>query len=89
MALMGLAACHGHVDTLPPPPKNTQTQDVNIAVPVLCKVTIKKGSADVDEANTGLPLEQQNTILRKSLAQQKAYIIELESGVVACGGAID
>jgi hypothetical protein len=52
---------------------STPTEVINnqVAVPVLCRATVKKQSAGIDTAKTGMSLEEQNAMLRSSLAQQK------------------
>lgn len=54
----------------------------------VCDVTVKRKSTDMDTAHTGMRLEEQNTVMRKSLAQMKEYTIELEASFVECGGKI-
>lgn len=92
LALAGftlLAACGGKHDlTLPPPPKNTEVVQQDIPVPVLCKVEIQKARVKLDEMEEGKPLEEQNAAMRETIAQQKAYIIQLEAGIIGCGGKI-
>lgn len=60
-----------------------QTQQV-----IVCNATVKRKSTDMDTAHTGMRLEEQNTVMRKSLAQMKEYTIELEASFVECGGKI-
>lgn len=92
LALAGftlLAACGDKHDlTLPPPPKNTEVVQQDIPVPVLCKVEIHKAKTKLDEMEEGHPLEEQNAAMRETIAQQKAYIIQLEAGIIGCGGKI-
>lgn len=85
-----LAACGGkHVDTLPPPPKNTEVVEQKIPVPVLCKVEIQKAKVKLNELKSGEKLEVQNAALRETIAQQQAYILALEAGIVGCGGKVN
>ena len=89
LACFLVAACGvGHIHTIPDSPvvNNVVTNDV--PVPVLCKAEIAKAQSAIDTAKTGLALEEQNAILRQSLAEQQAYIKALEAGVVGCGGKI-
>lgn len=92
LALAGftlLAACGGqHPATLPPPPKNTEVVQQDIPVPVLCKAEIQKAKVKLDDMQEGKPLEEQNAAFRATIAQQKAYIIQLEAGIIGCGGKI-
>lgn len=92
LALAGftlLAACGGqHPATLPPPPKNTEVITQNIPVPVLCKVELDRAKVKLDDMETGKPLEEQTAAMRQTIAQQKAYIIQLEAGIIGCGGKI-
>lgn len=91
LALAGffaLAACGQHPATLPPPPKNTEVVQQNIAIPVLCKVELAKAKTKLDDMETGKPLEEQTAAMRATIAQQKSYIIQLEAGIIGCGGKI-
>lgn len=58
---------------------------VSVAV---CSVTVERKNTDLDRAKVGMRLEEQNTVIRKSLAQLKEYVIELEASFVECGGKI-
>lgn len=79
---LSLAACAGKpVRNLPTPPEPKQQV-------VVCNAETSKAPTDLDKAKTGLPLEEQNAILRTSLAQLKTYVIELEASFVQCGGKI-
>jgi hypothetical protein len=37
----------------------------------------------------GRPLEEQDAAFRETIAQLKAYIIQLEAGITGCGGKIN
>lgn len=76
----------GGCTTVPTP---THVVDNLVPIPVLCKQTVKKQIPSIDDAKPNLPLEEQNVILRTTIAQQKSYIVELEAGVVGCGGIIE
>lgn len=58
---------------------------VSVAV---CSATVERKNTDLDRAKVGMRLEEQNTVIRKSLAQLKEYVIELEASFVECGGKI-
>lgn len=88
LGLLALTACGEHVATIPPPPKNTEVVNNDVPVPVLCKAEITKAQIAIDAAEKGLALEQQNAILRETIAQQKAYIQALEAGIIGCGGKL-
>ena len=85
-----LAACGQKQDIkLPPPPKNTEVVEQKIAVPVLCTVTIQREKVKLDTMEQGKPLEEQTAAMRETIAQQQAYIIALEAGIIGCGGKIN
>jgi hypothetical protein len=89
LTLFALAACGGdHVEKLPKPPENSQVIKNDVPVPVLCKAEIAKAEIAIDKAEEGLKLEEQNAMLRQTIAEQKAYIKALEAGVIGCGGSI-
>jgi len=88
LGFMALAACGEHPATLPPPPKNTEVVDQKIPVPVLCKVEIERAKIKLDEMKQGKPLEEQDAAMRQTIAQQQAYILQLEGGIIGCGGKI-
>ena len=83
-----LAACGEHPATLPPPPKTTEVVTRDIPVPVLCTVELKRAKVKLNDLQKGSKLEEQNAALRESIAQQQAYIIQLEAGIIGCGGKI-
>jgi cell division protein FtsB len=87
-ALMLSACATTDLPKLPPAPINTTTITVDRPVPVLCKVDIKKVLISIDTAQIKMKLEEQNAMLRASVAQQKKYITKLEAGVIGCGGKI-
>lgn len=93
LALAGffaLAACGQKEDlTLPPPPKNTEVVQQDIPVPVLCKVEIDRAKVKLDSMENGKPLEEQTAAMRETIAQQQSYIIQLEAGIIGCGGKIN
>lgn len=87
--LMSLAACGQKEDIrLPNPPKNTEVVTQNIPVPVLCTVEIERAKVKLDSMEQGKPLEEQTAAMRETIAQQQAYIIALEAGIIGCGGKI-
>lgn len=55
----------------------------------VCNASVKRKQTDLDKAKPGMRLEEQNTVMRKSLAQLKEYVIELEASFVECGGKIN
>lgn len=56
---------------------------------VICSVEIKRAQTELDNAQVGLELEKQNAMLRTTIAQLKAYILDLEAGLVQCGGKVN
>jgi hypothetical protein len=89
LALLSLAACGDkHVETIPKPPENTEVVQNDVPIPVLCTVEIAKAEIAIDKAERGLKLEQQNAMLRQTIAEQKAYIKSLEAGIIGCGGKV-
>lgn len=89
LAFLALAACGGDgVEKIPKPPKNSDVIQNDVPVPVLCKAEIEKAEIAIDKAEEGLKLEQQNAMLRETIAQQKAYIKALEAGIIGCGGKL-
>ena len=88
--LLVLAAC-GQKEkiTLPPPPKNTEVVTQNVPVPVLCSIELDRAKIRLNDMKEGKPLEEQTAAMRESIAQQKAYIIQLEAGIIGCGGKIN
>lgn len=85
---VSLAAC-GHVDQLPPSPeKPAVVLDRDVPVPVLCTVELERVKASIDKAEKGMTLEGQNSMLRQTIAEQKSYIVQLEAGIIGCGGKI-
>lgn len=88
-ALTLLAACGQKESiTLPPPPKNTEVVTQNIPVPVLCTVELERAKVKLSEMKEGKDLEEQTAAMRETIAQQKSYIIQLEAGIIGCGGKI-
>lgn len=88
-AVLVLASCASKSPiTSTPPAASTKVVEQQVPVPQLCKVEIQKSKTDIEQAPRGLKLEQQNTILRKSVAQLKAYATALEAGILGCGGKI-
>lgn len=83
-----VAACNEPLPKLPAPPAKVEVITNNVPVPVLCKQDIERRKKAIDDVEEKLPLESQNSVLRQTVAQQKAYIILLESGIIACGGKI-
>lgn len=79
---LALAACSGrppaHLPTAPEAPKQV----------LVCNAEVTRNQLDIDKTRTGLPLEQQNAVLRTSLAQLKTYVIELEASLTQCGGKV-
>lgn len=92
LALAGLLALSACGDkrpiTLPAPPKTTEVVEQKIPVSVLCTVDIKRAKVKLDEMETGHPMEEQNAAMRETIAQQKSYIVQLEAGIIGCGGKI-
>jgi len=87
--LLLLAACgQKKAITLPPPPKNTEVVQQDIAIPVLCKVEIQRAQVKLDTMETGRPLEEQNAAFRATIAELKSYIVALEAGIIGCGGKV-
>lgn len=70
------------------PKSHPVVQPIPTTQVVICDVSVKRKSTDLDHARTGMRLEEQNTVMRKSLAQLKEYVIELEASFVECGGKI-
>lgn len=68
-------------------PINSTPQPIIQKVAV-CSASVDRKTPDIDKAKPGLRLEEQNTVMRKSLAQLKEYVIELEASFVECGGKI-
>jgi len=92
LALVGvfaLSACGGKPEPrIPPPPTNTEVITQDIPVPVLCTVELEKAKVKLDEMSEGRPLEEQTAAMRQTIAEQQAYIISLEAGIIGCGGKI-
>jgi len=89
LAFFALAACGGDkVVSIPTPPQNTTVIHNDVPIPVMCKVEIEKAKIAINEAKRDLKLEEQNAILRQTIAQQAAYIKSLEAGIIGCGGAL-
>jgi hypothetical protein len=84
-----LAACGGHPGRLPPDPSLTDKVEVKVPVAVLCEVEIDRAKVKLDEMEQGRPLEEQDAAFRETIAQLKAYIIQLEAGITGCGGKIN
>lgn len=79
--ILFLASCGGQPQPIPAPPA---------PIPVIvCDVKVKRVVTSLDTAETGQQLEKQNSILRKALAQLKAYSIDLEAALTECGGKIN
>ncbi len=79
---LALAACAGRPAAhLPTPPEPTKQV-------LVCDREVSRTPLDIDKTRTGLPLEQQNAVLRTSLAQLKTYVIELEASFTQCGGKV-
>lgn len=87
IGFLALAAC-AHGPTIPDVPHNSDVIQNDVPVPVLCKAEIERAQIAIDNAEKGLELEQQNAMLRQTIAQQRAYIQALEAGVIGCGGTI-
>lgn len=87
--LLMLAACgqKPQMVSMPVVQPTTPTQQTTQQV-LVCNAEVKKGQLEIDKAAPGLPLEQQNAAIRTSLAQLKAYTVDLEAGFVQCGGKI-
>lgn len=79
--LLFLASCGGRPQTIPAPPAPIPV--------VVCDVKVKRVITSLDTAEPGQQLEKQNSILRKALAQLKAYSIDLEAALTECGGKIN
>jgi uncharacterized lipoprotein YajG len=75
--------------TLRVPPANLEVVTRDVIVPVLCKATVNRSKVAADAAVQGLPLEQQNAILRGSVAVLKGNQKRLESAVIGCGGTVE
>lgn len=89
IAALLVAGCNDNkLPSLPAPPTNTTVVTRDVPIPVLCKVEIARARTKIDDAQKGLVLEEQNTILRQTIAQQKSYIVALEAGIIGCGGKI-
>lgn len=80
--ILFLASCGGRPQNIPAPPQ--------APIPVVvCDVKIKRVVTSLDTAEPGQQLEKQNSILRKALAQLKAYSIDLEAALTECGGKVN
>lgn len=84
-ALLGLSAC---ASSLPNKPNKVEIIEKKVPVPVLCNEEITKPKTSFDDVKSGLPLEEQNAILRTTIVEQKAYIKDIEAGFITCGGKI-
>ena len=90
LAAISLSACNiGHVNTIPPAPSTVTVVHDSVPIPVLCATQVTRHKADIDTAKTGTPLEDQDAMLRASVAQQRSYIATLESSIIGCGGKIN
>lgn len=84
-----LAACAGKENIkIPNPPQNTQKEEVQVPVPVLCKAEVDRPSLAIETTKEGEQMEKQTAVLRQTVAQQKAYTVELEAAIKGCGGTI-
>lgn len=85
LGCMSLVGC----STTSKDPTNLEIVTRDVPVPVLCQVEIDRAKFAINQAEAGLILEEQNAILRKTIAEQKAYIVALETGIIGCGGKIN
>ena len=90
-ASLMLSACAttgigGGIDPGPPPEKEIVIKEV--PVPVVCKNEVTKPQIDIDGANPEAPLEEQNSILRSTIAQLMVYVNDLRAGFEGCGGKV-
>jgi len=90
VAAVLLSACGStsHMKPLPPSPVNTVVVTNDRPVPVLCRAEINRARTAIDVAQRGMKLEQQNAMLRTTIAQKESYIKLLEAGIIGCGGKI-
>ncbi len=90
MAALVLAGCEttggGHVD--PGPPPKVQIVIKEVPVPVMCKVVVGKPTIGIEDAKPDMDLEDQNSVLRQTIAQQAVFITDLIAGLVGCGGSV-
>ena len=82
--LLSLSACASDVKD----PKNLEVVIREVPVPVECQVEINKAKLTIEQAQEQMVLEEQTATLRATIAEQQAYIIALESGIIGCGGKI-
>lgn len=83
-----LSACAPHPQVIPPPPPKQQVITKEVPIPVICKVVVQKPEIPIDTAPADKALEDQNALLRSTIAQQDAYIIDLVAAVIGCGGTV-
>lgn len=90
-ALLLMTACTtndtDHLRDPGPPPKQVIITE-KVPVPILCKAEVTSPSLDIRSVPEGAPLEQQNSALRATIAQQAQFIIDLVGAVVGCGGKV-
>lgn len=84
ISCLALAACAGDVKD----PKNLEVVIREVPVPVECQVQIDRAKLTIEKAQDQMVLEEQTATLRATIAEQQAYIIALESGIIGCGGKI-
>lgn len=72
----------------PGPPPEIKIVEKLVPVPVPCKNEVTKPQIDIDGANPDAPLEEQNSVLRSTIAQLMVYINDLTSGFQGCGGTV-
>ena len=86
-----LTACAGSGEkdiVVPKPPENIEKEEVLVPVPVPCKANVERPVIAIESVKEGEHLEKQNAVLRQTVAQQRAYTVDLEAAIRGCGGNI-